>query len=97
MLLIKESAPFNRTELARHLDSVKIQNRTLFGGNLTRQPAFVQLRQDRPSAFRTIGDLPGADRIMNGAVFVGVYPGITQPMLDYMIEVIHEFCASKRG
>jgi CDP-4-dehydro-6-deoxyglucose reductase, E1 len=95
MLLVKETAPFNRTELARYLDDRKIQNRTLFGGNLTRQPAFVQLRQDRQSAFRTIGDLPGADRIMNGAVFVGIYPGVCQPMLDYMIEVIHAFVSSR--
>jgi CDP-6-deoxy-D-xylo-4-hexulose-3-dehydrase len=94
MLLVKESAPFTRTELARHLDQTKIQNRMLFGGNLVRQPAFVRLRQDRPAAFRTVGRLPGSDRIMNSSIFIGVYPGLTKPMLDYMIEVVHQFCAA---
>ena len=60
----------------------------LFGGNLVRQPAFVQLRKDNPAAFRVIGDMTGADRIMNEAVFIGVYPGLTQAMVDYMIETI---------
>jgi CDP-6-deoxy-D-xylo-4-hexulose-3-dehydrase len=62
-----------------------------FGGNLTRQPAFIQLRRDRPEAFRVIGDLPGADRIMNEAIFLGTYPGLTPAMLDYEIATIHTF------
>jgi CDP-6-deoxy-D-xylo-4-hexulose-3-dehydrase len=91
MMLVKEDSPFDRTEMGRHLDEMRIQNRTLFGGNLTRQPAFVQLRKDREGAFRAINDLAGADRIMKSAIFVGVYPGLTKQMLDYMIEVIHAF------
>jgi nucleoside-diphosphate-sugar epimerase len=77
MLLVKPSAPFTRKEFAQHLDAHKIGNRMLFGGNLVRQPAFVQLRKENPGAFRVIGDLAGADRIMNESVFVGVYPGLT--------------------
>lgn len=91
MLLVREEAPFTAVELSRHLDEKKIGNRRLFGGNLVRQPAFVQLRRDQPGAFRTIGDLPGADRLMKSALFVGVYPGLTDPMLDYVIGVIREF------
>jgi len=91
MMLVKPSAPFSRTEFARALDAKKIGNRMLFGGNLVRQPAFVQLRGDNPAAFRVIGNLAGADRIMNEAVFVGVYPGLTRAMLDYMIETITRF------
>ena len=64
----------------------------LFGGNLVRQPAFVQLRKDNPAAFRVVGDLAGADRIMNEAIFTGVYPGLTAPMLDHMVETITRFC-----
>jgi CDP-6-deoxy-D-xylo-4-hexulose-3-dehydrase len=64
----------------------------LFGGNLLRQPAFVQLRRDSPNALRAMGDMTGADRIMNESIFVGVYPGLTPAMLDYMIETIHKFC-----
>ncbi len=91
MLLVKPTAPFSRTDLARHLDKNKIGNRMLFGGNLLRQPAFVQLRKERPHAMRVVGDLSGADRILNEAIFIGVYPGLTPAMLDYMIETIHRF------
>lgn len=95
MMLIKSSAPFSRTEFVRALDAKKIGNRTLFGGNLVRQPAFVQLRKDNPAAFRVIGDLAGADRILNEAVFIGVYPGLTHAMMDYMVEVITTFVRSR--
>jgi CDP-6-deoxy-D-xylo-4-hexulose-3-dehydrase len=88
---IKRTAPFNHTQLARHLDEKKIGNRMLFGGNLVRQPAFVQLKKDRPDSFRVIGDLKGADDIMSSAIFLGTYPGLTRTMLDYEIETIRNF------
>ena len=91
MLRVKPGAPFTKFDLARHLDQNKIGNRMLFGGNLVRQPVVVQLRKDRPEAVRIIGNLEGADRIMNEALFVGTYPGLTREMLDYVIEVIHGF------
>ena len=92
LLLVRPGAPFNRADLARHLDGKKIGNRMFFGGNLLRQPVFVQLRKDRPAAFRVAGELPGADRIMNEAIFLGVYPGLAPAMMDYEIEVIRAFC-----
>jgi CDP-6-deoxy-D-xylo-4-hexulose-3-dehydrase len=95
MLLVREGGAFTRTELARHLDEKKIGNRMLFGGNLLRQPALVQLRKDRPQALRILGENPGADRIMNESIFVGVYPGLTRAMLDYIIETISNFAASR--
>ena len=67
----------------------------LFGGNLVRQPAFVSLRQQQPGAFRVVGDLAGADRIMNEAVFIGTYPGLTPAMLEYMVETIRRFVYSR--
>jgi CDP-6-deoxy-D-xylo-4-hexulose-3-dehydrase len=91
-ITIKENAPFTRTELAAHLDQNKIGNRMLFGGNLIRQPAFVQLRRDNPAAMRISGELPGADRIMNQTMFLGTYPGLTREMITYMIETIKSFC-----
>ena len=84
-----------RTELARHLDEKKIGNRMLFGGNLLRQPAFVQLRRDRPESFRVVGEMPGADRIMNESIFIGVFPGLTPEMLDYMMQTIRSFASSR--
>jgi len=94
MLRVKSTAPFSHTQMAQHLDGKKIGNRMFFGGNLLRQPAFVQLKKDRPQAFRVVGELPGADAIMNTALFLGTYPGLTRAMLDYEIETIHRFTAS---
>jgi CDP-6-deoxy-D-xylo-4-hexulose-3-dehydrase len=92
MMLVRAGAPFTRLELAKELDRAKIGNRMLFGGNLVRQPAFVQLRKENLRSMRIIGDLAGADRIMNEAIFVGVYPGLTKPMLDYIVETVTRFC-----
>jgi CDP-6-deoxy-D-xylo-4-hexulose-3-dehydrase len=94
MMRVKPTAPFTRTEFARALDAKKIGNRMLFGGNLVRQPAFVQLRRENPKAIRVVGDMSGADKIMNESVFIGVYPGLTRAMLDYMVESISQFVRS---
>lgn len=89
MLRVRAGAPFDAVDLARHLDQHRIGNRRLFGGNLVRQPAFVDLLAERPGALRTVGELCGADRIMEEAVFIGTYPGLSPAMLDRMIEVLH--------
>jgi CDP-6-deoxy-D-xylo-4-hexulose-3-dehydrase len=96
MIRIRPEAPFTNSELGRFLDDNKIGNRMLFGGNLLRQPVFVQLKYDRPEAFRVIGDTPGADILMNQALFLGTYPGLTKDMMDYEIEVIHRFINSMK-
>jgi CDP-6-deoxy-D-xylo-4-hexulose-3-dehydrase len=88
MIRVKPGGSVSRQTLVRHLDSVKIGNRMLFGGNLVRQPAFVALRQQHPHAFRVLGSLPGADTIMNDVLFVGTYPGLTPAMLDCMVQEI---------
>ena len=91
MILVRPEISFGRTEFAKALEEARIGNRMLFGGNLVRQPAFGQLRKDNPNAFRMIGNLPGADRIMNEAIFLGVYPGLTRQMLDYVIDTVSRF------
>ena len=63
----------------------------LFGGNLLRQPAFVQLRNDNPNSLRVIGSMDGADEIMNNTLFLGTYPGMTEAMLDEHVKVISNF------
>jgi CDP-6-deoxy-D-xylo-4-hexulose-3-dehydrase len=93
-ITLKETAPFSKTELVRYLDEHKIGNRMLFGGNLVRQPAFVRLRAERPDAFRVIGDLPIADRIMKQTFFLGTYPGLTKEMMDYECDTIKNFVKS---
>jgi len=95
MLRVKPGAPFSKFDFARHLDEKKIGNRMLFGGNLVRQPFLVQLKKDRPDAFRVAGNLEGADKIMTEALFIGTYPGLTREMLDYVVDVIHQFCRGK--
>ena len=93
-MTIKDDAPFTRTELAHHLENNKIGNRMLFGGNLVRQPAFVNLIKDDPNAFRVVGELKGANRIMNNTIFIGTYPGLTNNMKDYMVDTIVKFVKS---
>ncbi|MDA0677300.1 MAG: DegT/DnrJ/EryC1/StrS family aminotransferase, partial [Chloroflexi bacterium] len=91
MLLVHESAPFTRTDVARYLDSRGVGNRMLFGGNLVRQPVFHELAGRRPDAFRYIGSLQGADAIMNRALFIGVYPGLDDRQIAHVSNVLHGF------
>jgi len=86
-LSVRETAPFTRNALIEFLDARKIATRQLFGGNLVRQPAYKGLN------YRTVGDLANSDRVMNQAFWIGVYPGLTQPMLDYVIESFHSIPA----
>jgi len=83
-LLLRESAPFSLKTLVEFLHARKIGTRQLFGGNLVRQPAYA----DRD--FRAVGNLPNSDRVMNRTFWIGVYPGLTRPMLDYVLESINE-------
>lgn len=76
----------NRNELVKKIEAQNIQTRALFAGNLTRHPCFDQIRGS--DAYRVIGDLDETDRIMNNTFWIGVYPGMTDAMLDKMIEVI---------
>jgi len=83
-LLVRETAPFSRNTLIDFLNSKKIATRQLFGGNLVRQPAYAELN------YRVIGDLRTSDRVMNQAFWIGVYPGLTRGMLDYVLETMNE-------
>ena len=90
-IAVRPEARIGRTDLARELDHHLIGNRMLFGGNLLRQPAFVQLRNDRPDAMRVCGEMQGSDEIMNHTLFLGTFPGLTEAMLNREIEVIKNF------
>jgi len=86
-ICVRDGAPFNRERLLRHLESKKIGTRLLFGGNLVRQPAY------RDSVFRVAGGLTNTDAVMNDVFWIGVYPGLTRQMLDYVCETIVSFAA----
>jgi len=88
-LAVRPEAPFTRRELIRHLDQAKIDTRLLFGGNLTRQPAF------REAPHRKIGDLKNSDFVMNQVFWIGVYPGLTRDMLAYVMEMFIKFSRKK--
>ena len=84
---VRESAPFTRQQLVHALESHKIATRLLFAGNLMRQPAY------EGCTFRAIGDLKNTDFAMNNVFWIGVYPGLTKEMLDYVAETIRAFAA----
>ena len=83
-LTVRKDSPISRNEIVQSLNEMKIGTRLLFGGNLLRQPAFAGTPR------RVIGDLVNTDIVMNDTFWIGVWPGLTIPMLDYMIESIHK-------
>lgn len=85
-ILVRADAPFSRDQAVQWLEQHKIGTRLLFGGNLVRQPAY------RGRSYRTIGDLHNADEIMRRVFWIGVYPGLTQPMLDYVCDTLEQLC-----
>lgn len=78
----------DRTELVKEIEAANIQTRALFAGNLIRHPCFDQIRGT--DAYRVIGNLEVTDRIMHDTFWVGVYPGMTDAMIDRMAKVIKE-------
>jgi CDP-6-deoxy-D-xylo-4-hexulose-3-dehydrase len=88
-LTVKQNSPKSRNQIVQELNDKKIGTRLLFGGNLLRQPAFIGTPR------RVIGDLENTDRIMNDAFWIGVWPGLSLEMLDYVIEAIHKLLGVK--
>lgn len=78
----------DRTELVKKIEAANIQTRALFAGNLTRHPCFDQIRGT--DAYRVVGDLKVTDQIMKDTFWVGVYPGMTDAMIDRMAKLIRE-------
>ncbi len=78
-----------RNSLVSYMEQHNIQTRMLFAGNLLRHPCFDQMRASG-KGYRVIGDLANTDRIMKDSFWVGVYPGMTDEMIDYMAQIIRE-------
>ncbi|MFJ1755831.1 lipopolysaccharide biosynthesis protein RfbH [Kitasatospora sp. NPDC088134] len=87
VITVKPDAPFTRAALVDFLEGRKIGTRRLFAGNLTRQPAYI----GRPH--RVVGDLTNSDIITEHTFWVGVYPGLSDAQLDYIVESVREFVA----
>lgn len=92
LISVDPEAPFSRNDLATYLEAHKIQTRNLFAGNLLKHPAFDQMKETG-EGYRVVGDLTNTDFIMNNTLWIGVYPGMTDEMLHYMIKTIKEFVA----
>jgi CDP-6-deoxy-D-xylo-4-hexulose-3-dehydrase len=90
-IAVREAAPFTRVELIRSLDERKIGTRLLFGGNLLRQPAYQNCE------YRVVGNLPNTDFVMNNVFWIGVYPGLTKPMLEYIAASIGDFIMAAKS
>jgi CDP-6-deoxy-D-xylo-4-hexulose-3-dehydrase len=88
---VREDAPLRREDLIRVLDANKIGTRLLFGGNLLRQPAYQDCE------YRVAGELRNTDFVMNNVFWVGVYPGLTRLMLDFVAKTITEFIAQAKA
>ncbi|MCP3821480.1 lipopolysaccharide biosynthesis protein RfbH [Streptomyces sp. A3M-1-3] len=88
VLTVDPEAPFSRAELVAFLEDRKIGTRRLFGGNLTRHPAYI----DQPH--RIVGELTNSDIITDHTFWIGVYPALTDEMLDYVTASIKEFVAA---
>ena len=88
MVRVKPVSPVSRRELAVALDEAGIGNRMLFGGNLVKQPVFVLARKNDTYPFRVVGDLSGADAIMNQTLFLGVYPGIGDDTCEFVADTV---------
>ena len=71
------------------LEAMGVQTRRLFAGNLIKHPCFDQMRASG-EGYRVVGELTNTDRVMNSGFWIGVYPGMTDDMLDYMIECLHK-------
>ena len=87
VLTVAQGAGFSRDELLAHLQTRKIETRNLFSGNLLRHPGFCDIEH------RVVGDLRNADRITSDTFFIGVYPGLTMPELEYVVDVFKGFMA----
>jgi CDP-6-deoxy-D-xylo-4-hexulose-3-dehydrase len=86
-ITLRPGAPFARRNLTDWLEGMNIETRLLFAGNIVRQPGFRHIEH------RTVGALPNSDHVLRSTFFVGVYPGLDDARITYMLEVLAEFFA----
>ncbi len=91
VLTVSRDAPFSRNGIVRFLEQRGIQTRMLFAGNITKHPCFDEMREYK-RGYKVIGNLANTDLVMNNTFWVGVYPGMTQNALEYIILCIKEYC-----
>ncbi|MCR4955797.1 MAG: lipopolysaccharide biosynthesis protein RfbH [Lachnospiraceae bacterium] len=88
LISVKEDCKKDRNEITKYLEEHGVQTRLLFSGNLIKHPCFDEIRGT--NAYRVVGELPVTEFIMNHTFWIGVYPGMTEEMIDYMADMIIE-------
>ena len=89
-ITVRKNEFFNRGGLVKHLEKNKVMTRMIFGGNLLKQPAYLDIKH------RTYGDLSNTDYIMDNSFFIGVYPGIDDIRIEYMLDTFKEFMVGQK-
>ncbi len=95
LMTVKDEAPFTRDELSSHLEKKNIQTRNLFAGNIIKQPCFDEMRESQ-TGYRVVGELKNTDKIMTSSFWIGVYPGMKESQINYMIKTICSFVKERR-
>ena len=94
MMTLKDNVKFTRNEIVEFLENNNIQTRNLFAGNMLRHPLFNSLIEDEE--YRVIGELTSTDKIMNDSFWIGLYPGMGDDAINYMIKMIKSFVERSR-
>ena len=87
-ITVKDNPKFSRDDIVKYLNENRVATRLMFGGNLIKQPAY------RDKNFKISGELINADVVMNSTFWIGVYPGLTSEMIEFMLDKIKAFVAS---
>ena len=94
LIILKDGAKFTRNEIVSFLEKNNIQTRNLFAGNMLRHPMFESLTENVD--YRLVGELKNTDKIMNDAFWIGVYPGLSEDEINYIVKTIKEFVREKQ-
>lgn len=94
LIILKDGAKFTRNEIVSFLEKNNIQTRNLFAGNMLRHPMFESLTENVD--YRVVGELKNTDKIMNDAFWIGVYPGLSEDEINYIVKTIKEFVREKQ-
>ena len=93
LISVRPETGLNRNDVTKYIESKNVQTRLLFSGNIIKQPCFNEIRGT--DAYRVVGNLENSDFVVNNTFWVGVYPGMTDAMIDYMALVIKEAVGNK--
>lgn len=93
LISVRPETELSRNDVTKYIESKNVQTRLLFSGNIIKQPCFNEIRET--DAYRVIGNLENSDFVVNNTFWVGVYPGMTDAMIDYMAQVIKEAVGNK--